>query len=64
MLGEKGLREASSMAILNANYMLKRMEENDAYDILYKVLSNDLSIYLSIHLSIYQSIYLFLYLFI
>lgn len=36
MLGEKGLKEATSMAILNANYMLKRMEENDAYDILYK----------------------------
>jgi len=34
MLGEKGLREATSMAILNANYMAKRLES--AYDVLYK----------------------------
>jgi len=36
MLGEKGLREATGMAILNANYMAKRLEEGGAYDILYK----------------------------
>lgn len=34
MLGEKGLREATGMAILNANYMAKRLE-ND-YSILYR----------------------------
>lgn len=34
MLGEPGLKEATGMAILNANYMAKRMEEG--YDILYK----------------------------
>ena len=27
MLGEKGLRESTGMAILNANYMAKRIEE-------------------------------------
>lgn len=34
MLGESGLREATGMAILNANYMAKRIEEG--YTILYK----------------------------
>lgn len=34
MLGESGLREATGMAILNANYMAKRIESG--YDILYK----------------------------
>jgi glycine dehydrogenase len=34
MLGEPGLREATGMAILNANYMAKRIE--DGYTILYK----------------------------
>ncbi len=27
MLGEKGLKESTGMAILNANYMAKRIEE-------------------------------------
>jgi len=36
MLGEPGLREATGMAILNANYMAKRLEENGNYNILYK----------------------------
>jgi len=34
MMGAKGLRQASETAILNANYMMKRLE--DAYPILYK----------------------------
>lgn len=34
MLGESGLRESTSMAILNANYMAKRIE--DGYTILFK----------------------------
>ena len=34
MLGESGLREATSLAILNANYMAKRCEQG--YDILYR----------------------------
>jgi glycine dehydrogenase len=34
MLGERGLREATGMAILNANYMMKRIEK--AYPILFK----------------------------
>ena len=34
MLGEAGLREATGMAILNANYMAKRIEEG--YTVLYK----------------------------
>ena len=34
MLGNSGLKEATSMAILNANYMAKRLEEG--YDILYR----------------------------
>merc|ERR1711871_561123 len=34
MLGEPGLKEATGMAILNANYMAKRIEEG--YNILYK----------------------------
>jgi glycine dehydrogenase len=34
MLGEAGLREATSMAILNANYMAKRIE--GGYDVLFK----------------------------
>lgn len=34
MLGESGLREATSVAILNANYMAKRLE--GAYGILYR----------------------------
>lgn len=34
MLGERGLRESTSMAILNANYMAKRVET--AYNVLYK----------------------------
>ena len=34
MLGEEGLREATGMAILNANYMAKRIE--DGYTVLYK----------------------------
>lgn len=34
MLGADGLQEATSMAILNANYMAKRLE--DAYTILYR----------------------------
>eukprot|EP01033_Poteriospumella_lacustris_P013532 gene13531-9684_t len=34
MLGEAGLREATSMAILNANYMAKRLEH--AYSVLYR----------------------------
>jgi glycine dehydrogenase len=34
MLGERGLRESTSMAILNANYMAKRVET--AYTVLYR----------------------------
>jgi len=34
MLGESGLREATGMAILNANYMAKRLE--NGYNILYR----------------------------
>jgi glycine dehydrogenase len=34
MLGEPGLREATGMAILNANYMAKRVEEG--YTVLFK----------------------------
>jgi glycine dehydrogenase len=34
MLGEEGLREATGMAILNANYMAKRCEEG--YTVLYR----------------------------
>lgn len=34
MLGEKGLKESTGMAILNANYMAKRLE--DGYSIVYK----------------------------
>ena len=34
MLGEAGLREATGMAILNANYMAKRLEAG--YDVLYR----------------------------
>eukprot|EP00981_Chlorochromonas_danica_P002452 scaffold473_cov159-Ochromonas_danica.AAC.5 len=34
MLGESGLREATSMAILNANYMAKRLE--NAYNVLFR----------------------------
>jgi glycine dehydrogenase len=34
MLGEKGLYESTGMAILNANYMAKRIE--DGYDVLFK----------------------------
>lgn len=34
MLGEPGLREATGMAILNANYMVKRIEEG--YPVLFK----------------------------
>lgn len=34
MLGEEGLREATGMAILNANYMAKRLESH--YSILYR----------------------------
>jgi glycine dehydrogenase len=34
MLGERGLRESTGMAILNANYMAKRIEEG--YTVLYK----------------------------
>ena len=36
MLGEKGLRESTGMAILNANYMAKKLEADGAYSILYK----------------------------
>lgn len=36
MLGEPGLREATGMAILNANYMAKRLEENGAYSVVFK----------------------------
>lgn len=36
MLGEQGLREATAMAILNANYMAKKLEKNNAFQILYK----------------------------
>merc|ERR1719453_2002459 len=35
MLGEPGLREATGMAILNANYMAKRLEDN-GMDIVFK----------------------------
>ena len=34
MLGESGLREATGMAILNANYMAKRLESS--YTVLFK----------------------------
>ncbi|XP_030852697.1 glycine dehydrogenase (decarboxylating), mitochondrial isoform X2 [Strongylocentrotus purpuratus] len=34
MMGARGLRKASELAILNANYMMKRLENN--YSILYK----------------------------
>jgi glycine dehydrogenase len=34
MLGEAGLKESTNMAILNANYMAKRLEEG--YDVLFK----------------------------
>ncbi|XP_054764125.2 glycine dehydrogenase (decarboxylating), mitochondrial-like [Lytechinus pictus] len=34
MMGARGLRKASELAILNANYMMKRLE--DSYSILYK----------------------------
>jgi glycine dehydrogenase len=34
MLGEPGLREATGMAILNANYMAKRLEKS--YEVLYR----------------------------
>jgi len=40
MLGEPGLREATGMAILNANYMAKRLE--DSYNILYKGVNGNL----------------------
>lgn len=34
MLGEEGLKEATGMAILNANYMAKKLEQG--YDVLYR----------------------------
>lgn len=34
MLGAEGLKEATSMAILNANYMAKRLETH--FDVLYR----------------------------
>lgn len=34
MLGEEGLKESTGMAILNANYMAKRIE--DGYSVLYR----------------------------
>lgn len=36
MLGSEGLKAATSMAILNANYMMKRMESEGNYSVLYK----------------------------
>mmetsp|Transcript_15747 Transcript_15747/g.15886 ORF Transcript_15747/g.15886 Transcript_15747/m.15886 type:complete len:985 (+) Transcript_15747:82-3036(+) len=36
MLGEPGLKESTGMAILNANYMAKKLEEDDAFDILFR----------------------------
>ena len=36
MMGREGLRDASRVAMLNANYMARRLEANGAYKILFK----------------------------
>jgi glycine dehydrogenase len=36
MMGREGLKNSSRVAMLNANYMAKRLEENGAYKILFK----------------------------
>jgi glycine dehydrogenase len=36
MMGREGLKNASRVAMLNANYMARRLEENGAYKILFK----------------------------
>jgi glycine dehydrogenase len=36
MMGPVGLFETSRQAILNANYMMTRLEKDNAYDVKYK----------------------------
>ena len=46
MMGASGLKEATQMAILNANYMARRLES--AYRIVYKVLTTGLFLSLEV----------------